>query len=298
MELRHLRFVVTLAEELHFGKAAARLNISQPPLSRQIRQLEEELGVNLFRRTRRRVEVTEAGNAFVFRARQILADTKQAELAAKASLDRSKLSIGFVSTTGGIGILPGVLQAFHEQYPTVQVALRDLSSADQIRALRAGNIQIGFLSSPVNDPAIAVEVILREPLVLALSAKNPLSRRRQVPLTALAGESLIFLRRDVYPDYYDLISEACRTVRLPFDVAIEVDDMSTALILVAAGAGVSLVSASAKDIPVRNVMFRELQALLPWTELIIAYRRDASKVLSPLLEVIRRIVANDSGSSR
>ncbi len=295
MELRHLRFVVALAEELHFGKAAARLNISQPPLSRQIRQLEEELGVNLFRRTRRRVEVTDAGKAFISRARQILADTEQAELAAKASLDRGKLSIGFVSTTGGaIGILAEVLEAFHEEYSTVQVAVRGLSTADQIQALRAGSIQIGFLRSPVNDPAIAVEVILREPLILALSAKNPLSRRRQVPLTALASESLIFLRRDVQPDYYDLIAEACRTVRLSFDVAIEVDDISTALTLIAAGIGVSLVSASAKRIPVRGVVFRDLQALLPWTEIAIAYRRDASKALLPLLEVIRRVAAKKS----
>jgi len=299
MELRHLRFVVALAEELHFGKAAARLNISQPPLSRQIRQLEDELGVNLFRRTRRRVEVTEAGKAFALRARQILADTEQAQLAAQATRDQvGKLTIGFASTTGcGLGLLSEILQVFCEKHANVQVVLRCLNAGDQIQAIRSGGIQIGFLKSAINDTAVTTEVILREPLVLALPAKHPLSSRKQVLLSALADESLIFVRRDLHPDYYDLIAEAYRTVGLPFEVAIEVDAASTALTLVAAGLGVSLVSASARNFGIRGVVFRELQALLPWSEIAVAYPRDSSKVLSPFLDVVRRVAAKKSSNA-
>jgi DNA-binding transcriptional LysR family regulator len=179
----------------------------------------------------------------------------------------------------------------------MRVVLRSLNSGDQIQALRAGGIQVGFLKSPVHDSAMKTEVILREPLILAVCTKSKLAGRKQVPLTALAGESLILFPRHLNPDYYDLIVEAYKTVGLSLEVAFEVEDTSTALDLVAAGLGVSLLSASARSVGLRGVVFRDLQALLPWTEIAVAYTRDSAKTLSPFLEVVRRVAAGKSAVS-
>src|SRR5437870_5295979 len=155
MELRHLRYVVALAEELHFGRAAARLHMSQPPLSQQIRQLEEEIGTRLFRRTNRQVQLTEAGEAFVREARAILSHSEfAAKLAVRASKGEvGQLRVATVTSTdsGFFRIMVQILRLFASRYPDVRLLLRTLNSEQQIRGLREGTIEIGFLTLPIDD---------------------------------------------------------------------------------------------------------------------------------------------------
>jgi DNA-binding transcriptional LysR family regulator len=289
MELRHLRFVVTLSEELHFGKAAARLHISQPPFSRQIRQLEDELGVQLFRRTRRQVEMTEAGRMFVGQARQILADTEEAKhlmLEVRESAT-TQLAVGFPRSYSGITV--DILRKFGARHPNVRIALRSLSTSDQLRALRSGELQVAFLRLPIADSTLKIEVIVREPLIVAMPECNKFASRKRVRLQALADETFIMFPREMNPGHYDFLLEVCKNAGFGARIAPEADNTYTSLALVAAGLGVSLVPASARQVGWKGVVFKDLEAPVPWTEMAVAYNREFSKSLSTFLSVVREV---------
>ncbi len=287
MELRHLRSVVTLSEELHFGKAAARLNISQPPLSRQIRQLEDELGVQLFRRTRRQVVVTEAGRIFIARARQILAETEEAKhlVRGASESEKTQLLVGFPRSSHG-GIIDDILRTFGSRYPNVRVALRSLSTAEQVCALQSGEIHVGFLRLPVLDSTLKIDVVLREPLTIALPECNRFASRRRVRLQALADETFIMFPREMNPGFYDFLSNVCRSAGFVPKIVPEADNIYTALTVVAAGRGVSLGPAS-RQLQWKGVVFRDLQPPVPSSELAVAYSRQTSNSLSAFLKVVR-----------
>jgi len=287
MELRHLRFAVTLSEELHFGKAAARLNISQPPFSRHIRQLEDELGVQLFRRTRREVKMTDAGRLFVAQARQILADTEEAKhlmLEARESAT-TQLVVGFPRSYSGIVV--EILRTFGARYPNVRIALRSLSTSDHIRALRSGELQVAFLRLPVADPTLRIEVIAREPLIVAMPECNKFASHKRLRLQALANETHIMFPREMNPGHYDFLLDLCKNAGFAARIAPEADNTCTGLALVAAGLGVSLVPASARQVGWKGVVFKDLEPPVPWTEMAVAYNRESSKSLSAFLNVVR-----------
>jgi LysR family transcriptional regulator, benzoate and cis,cis-muconate-responsive activator of ben and cat genes len=287
MELRHLRFAVTLSEELHFGKAAARLNISQPPFSRHIRQLEDELGVQLFRRTRREVKMTDAGRLFVAQARQILADTEEAKhlmLEARESAT-TQLVVGFPRSYSGIVV--EILRTFGARYPNVRIALRSLSTSDHIRALRSGELQVAFLRLPVADPTLKIEVIAREPLIVAMPECNKFASHKRLRLQALANETHIMFPREMNPGHYDFLLDLCKNAGFAARIAPEADNTCTGLALVAAGLGVSLVPASARQVGWKGVVFKDLEPPVPWTEMAVAYNRESSKSLSAFLNVVR-----------
>jgi len=200
MELRHLRYVVALADSLHFGRAAERLGISQPPLSQQPRHLEEELGVKLFNRTKRQVEVTRAGELFVHEARAILA---QAEYAAKLATRVSEGEIGQL-TIGVAGpadapIFVETFRTFARRHPKSRLILRNIGTAQQAQALREGRIHVGFLVPPVDDVELAIETVIERPIAIALPRGHALAARSRVPLRSLATESHILFARDLAP---------------------------------------------------------------------------------------------------
>src|SRR5213592_3164838 len=197
-DLRQLRYFVAVAERLHFGRAAAALHISQPPLSRAIQSLEERLGVALLARTRRRVELTAEGARFLFRSRRLAAqlETAVAELHGMAAGERGRLRIGFVSLAD-YGVLPGLLKAYKSAQPRVRLALREMLSPEQAAALAAGELDFGLLLPPVAG-ATRLEhlVVQRERFVIALPAKHPLaSERGRLALAALAGEPFVTIPR-------------------------------------------------------------------------------------------------------
>jgi DNA-binding transcriptional LysR family regulator len=286
MELRHFRYVVALAETLHFGQAAQRLGISQPPLSQQIRQLEEELGAALFHRTKRQVQLTEAGKAFVAEARLVLAQADHAaRIAARVSQgDLGRLVIA-VAGPADAPIFIDILRRFARRHPTVHVTLRNMGTTQQVQALREGRIHAGFLVPPIDDAALAVENLVRQPAVVALPRKHPLATRSQVPLRALANEPHVMFARDLAPRYYDAIVSACAREGFTLNVAHEVDNLNTACAIVAAGLGVCFVPASLQDARSRQIVLKPLRPSLRDLDspLALAYRRPPSCELVQLL---------------
>ena len=280
IELRRLRYFVAVAETLHFGKAAARLHISQPPLSRQIQQLEQEIGALLLRRNKRHVELTDAGAHLLVDARRMLIDAELiGERARRAALGASgQLTLGFISAVD-YSILPGVLRAYREAYPGVTLDLRELTSDIQLRDLRASRIDAGMLLAPVDDASLKTLPLLRESLVVALPSTDPLGRRAErVPLTALATRSFILFPRPNAPGMHDMIVELCRGAGFTPRIAQEAIQLQTIISLVSAGLGVALVPASLMDLRRSGVVYRRLREASPQITVALAWRRDNRSV--------------------
>jgi len=292
MELRHLRYFLAVCEELHFGRAAKRLHISQPPLSQQIRQLEEDLHVQLFYRTRRKVELTDAGRVFAGEARLILQQVERAAgLAVEAN--RSKLSRLVVACSpANVDVVLKILKAFTKRHPKIHIVVKSLVTPRQVEALRNGRIDIGFLTLPVDSEGLVIETILQERLVVALPENHPLSPRRRIPLRALAGETLIIFPLYMSPGRFELIARMCQTAGLSLHVVHEVDNIHTMLELISSGFGVSLMRASVRGVRKKGVVFRELQHS-PTVETGVAYRREhRSKALLLLIDIAKEVVGS------
>ncbi len=293
MELRHLRYFIAVADELHFGRAAERLCISQPPLSQQIQQLERELGFRLFDRTQRRVELTAAGGLFLVEAREILANLEKAVAAGRrvARGEVGWLGIGFVGTAT-YKFLPAVLSAFRARYPDVELVLRELVSARQSQALRERRIHVGLARPAIREEGIVSEVVLREPLVAALPEAHHLAKRARLSLADLAAEPFILFPPMPKPSYADFVVSMCEEAGFTPRVAQETAEIHTAISLVAAGLGVTLVPASVQSAHREGIAYRRFEEPQPMTELAVAHRAgDASPVLIAFLAVVRAAVA-------
>ncbi len=298
MELRHLRYFVAVAEELHFGRASTRLGIAQPPLSQQIRQLERELGAALFNRTKRRVELTPAGRAFLEHTRQILAETERAKRVVRRAGrgEIGRLAIGFVSSAD-LDVLPRVLRVWNERFPDVEVELHALLTAAQVDALQRGRLDVGFIRLPADETTLVVESIRREPLVVALSERHRLARAKRVRLGDLASETMLLFARHTAPGYFDVFIGACRragfTPRL-----LAPGSMQTNLALVSAGLGVSLMPASIRNLRRSGVVYRPLAPPVTQVEMAIAYRRDEpSAIVTAFLQTVRDVMRPRRGAA-
>src|SRR5579885_297450 len=292
MELRHLRYFVAVAEELHFSRAAERLHIAQPPLSQQIRQLEDELGVRLFERTRRRVELTDAGRMVLEEARRTLA---QAERVASTARRASEGSAGFLrvgfSSSAPYTTLPAVLRAFRAQYPEVALNLFERSTEEQIELIAADKIDVAFVRRPVeNAPdSLIVRTILREPFVLALPRDHRLCRRREVDIRSLAGEPFVLFPRHAAPGLYDQFAAICRRGGFKPRVAQEAVQMQTIVSLVSAGLGVAIVPASIRKLHRERVAYRPIHPGNATSEMAVVYdRNNSSRALQSFLRVAAR----------
>ena len=292
MELRHLRYFLAVAEELHFGRAAKRVHISQPPLSQQIRQLEEELRVKLFYRTRKKVELTDAGRVLAGEARLILQQVDHAlGLASEANRGKvSQLVIG--CSPANCHVVLDVLRVFSARHPNVQLLLKSLVTQQQMEAIRNGRIDLGFLTLPLEGDGLAVETILRERLVVALPKNHPLAARKRVSLRSLANDTQIIFPLQLSQGRYDVIARLCRNAGFSLHTVHEVDNTYTMLELINAGMGVSLMRASVQKIRPKGVVFRELLHS-PEVETGIAYRRENHSKLLPLfLQTAREVIAS------
>jgi len=259
MELRHLRYFVSVAEESNVRRAAARLHVAQPALSRQIRQLEFELGTELFRREKRRIFLSPAGSTFLPEARRTLAAAQHAITVARAGErgELGELSIGFVESAA-FGILPGVVKRFRKRFPAVRLSLREMVTNEQLKALHEGRLDVGFLRTPIDDRDISTRLVLREPLMAALPLWHPLARRKQLRLAKLAGEPFILFPRTLGPNFFDQIVGACRRAGFGPRIVQEAVQMGTIVSLVAIGLGVALVPASLKNMRRRGVVYKPL----------------------------------------
>ena len=286
MELRNLRAFVAVAEELHFGRAAVRLHIAQPALSRQIRRLEDELEVTLLERTRHRVRVTEVGRRFLDATRRVLGAVDDAvRIAQRAQRGEvGRLAIGFV---GASVLLPDVLRDFRARHPDVDLAMQQMTSGRQIEALLNRQLDVGLLRPPVGVPGLTVEVVVSEPLVVALFQGHPLASRARVPLKALASSPFVLFPRDQGQGLYDVVVDVCQTAGFVPRIVQHAIEMQTIVSLVSGGLGVSLLPQSAQMYHVPGVVFRPLVTPSPEVTMALAWRSDDP---SPLVAAFLRVV--------
>lgn len=243
-ELRHLRYFVALAEERHFGRAAARVGIKQPPFSQQIQQLERMLGTPLLVR-RPTVRLTETGEALLQPARRLLSQADRAFEAARRTAEgqAGQLDVGFAASTLPLG-LARAIHAYRRAAPQVELRLHEMSSAAQSVALRDGMIDIGVVREPAIEAGITSESVFREPFVAVLPPGHPLAKRRSMPLAALSEDAFVHFPRDVSPGLFDRIALLCRAAGFLPAVLQEAREWLTIVSLVEAGLGVTLAPAS------------------------------------------------------
>jgi DNA-binding transcriptional LysR family regulator len=273
VELRQLRYFVAVAEELHFRRAAARLHMSQPPLSQQIQQLEAEMGCRLLTRSRRRVELTASGEAFLRDARTLLAELDGAVATARriAAGQTGRLRINFVGSAL-LSTLPELVQRFRGAHPLVEIELHERSTVEQLRAIKSGAVDVGLIRPPLEpDPELNVEVVLRERTVAALPAEHPLAEMRRTPLRRLASEPLVLFPRDQAPGFHDLLISSLAGTGATPRVVQYAPEMLTIIGLVAAGIGVSLAPASVQRLALEGVTYRPVSGA-PATELAAVTR--------------------------
>jgi len=291
MKINQLRYFLVLAEELHFVRAAARLNVSQPPLSRHIQALEHELGFALFVRGSQRVSLTEAGAAFYNDVKETFATLDRAVGRAQgiARGDAGELTLGMTGSVS-FGIMPRILERFHSKFPLIRMEILHLIKADQVEALASGRINLGLTRSPVHTAQIASEVIHEEPFIAALHENHPLARQKIVALEKLATDNFVLYRGNSWPSVADEIVGLCADAGFIPNVGQDTGEMQTAVSLVAAGLGVTVVADCIRSLLLPRVVYRHLRVRgkTPLTKLHAIYRkRDASPILNAFLRVAR-----------
>lgn len=255
IELRHLRYFIAVAEELHFGRAAARLNISQPPLSQQIQILEQQIGARLFARTNRSVSLTAAGRQFLADSRHILSLVDDA--AARASRlhhgETGELHIGFTSSAPFIKAVSDTLSTFRRRYPDVHIQTRETNTREQIVPLNEGALDLGLMRNTQLPETLVWERVLREPLLAMVPSDHPLARQEAVSLIELAREPFVFFDPHVGTGLYDDILGLMRRYGQTPMIAQEVGEAMTIIGLVASGLGVSILPASFKRVQLNEM---------------------------------------------
>jgi DNA-binding transcriptional LysR family regulator len=294
IELRQLRYFVAVAEENHFGRAAARLHMTQPPLSQTIQTLEAALGTSLFARTKRSVALTPAGAALLPEARRILqqAGALPDLVRRAASGESGLLSLSFVSTAD-YSVLPPLLREFRERYPQVQIDLREATTDVQLEDLAQGRIDAGLLIPPLTDKAKAeldYLTVLSEPLIMAApKGLKALRGKSAVALKAVADIPLIIFPRRIAPAFHDAILASFRDAGLTPRIGQEAIQMQTIVGLVSAGMGIALVPQSVSNLKRPGVEYKPLTDNTLPIETGLAWRRDnMSPVLRAFLELLRR----------
>ena len=284
MELRHLRYFTVLAEELHFGRAALRLSISQPPLSVAIRQLETSVGARLFERNSKEVRLTAAGLALQASARRLLAQAEEAALEARnvASGLAGRLRVGFVGAMLYRG-LPQALRDFQARHPAVVVTLSELNSGEQVSELMHDRLDIGFLHTARLPAELESRLLLTEPFVCCLPAGHPLASRRKVPLAALKDEALVMFARNSSPDYYERILSICADAGFRPELRHEARHWLAVVSLVSQGLGVALVPEAMRRSALQGAVFRPLDRVTARSESYGVWRRKSVNVLAELL---------------
>lgn len=284
MELRHLKYFITLAEELNFRRAAEKLHISQPPLSRQIQELENELGVQLFYRTKRYVELTNAGKVFLPKAYQILDQVEQAYVSTRLSSTgkEGELRIGF---TGAIQDIIPTLKEYRKRYPLVGFTLKHMTTTKQIEALNERTIDIALISSSVNHHKIQVKPLKTMSFYLALPENHSLVAKPTIFLKDLAEETFIMTPKSAGPLYYETIIQVFQNAGFTPNITIQADDLQTVIALVASGMGITLTPSPFQ--PINGIVKRNVEEVDLTITGSLAYRVDnQSKVLAEFLNFL------------
>ena len=291
MDLRQLKYFIAVAEELNIGRAAARLHISQPPLSRQIQQIEDELAALLFERTSRGVKLTQAGEMFLLEARNIcflleqsIERTKRAGEGKLGRLDIAIFGSGILDT------IPKLLLFFRQRYPDVKIVLHTMEKGQQIQALRQRRISVGFnrMLTPMHD--INTELVNTEKLLLAINTGDPLASLKAVPFQALADNPVVVFPTGTRPNFVDKTLSLCRDAGFEPDITQEVGDAVTGMALVASGFGICLVPESTTRLKIPGVAYRRILDAPPNAEIdlsCIFRANDRTPLLQVFLDTLR-----------
>lgn len=299
MELRQMRYFVAVAEELHFGRAAERTHVAQPALSKQVRNLERELDVELFDRSERRVKLTDAGSAFLEKAYSVLEGVGEAERAAirAARGEVGRLSVGFTGYTL-YGVLPEAVRAFGTRFPGVGLNVQEGCTRTLTEGLLKGRFDVGLLHPPVAEEAedaLALEIVGSESLIAALPEDHPLSGQAEIPVAGLADDPFVVCPRNNGPRHHDAIVAACRAAGFGPRVVSESGLPQTAVGLVAAGVGVSLVWESMGNLKRPGVSYARLVGTTPRLVTAVARRRgNPSAIVKNFVEVVKGLGSADS----
>ncbi|MDR8413465.1 LysR family transcriptional regulator [Nonomuraea sp. 3-1Str] len=275
LALHQLHAFAVLAEELHFGRAAERLGIAQPPLSQQIRRLERRVGHALFDRGPGGVTLTPAGHELLPSARRALGEIAGGLDAARRAGrgETGRLRIGFAATLA-LTVLPRILRAYRDGHPGVEVEIREMTTAPQVAALRDGSLDVGLLREPPEADGLVAEPILSEGFVAVLPSGHPLAARRAVPVAALAGEPFVLPPREAAPTVHDRIAGLCRAAGFEPRAGQRAVEWQTVCALVGAGLGVSLAPASVRGIRLAGVTYRGISPRGARTTVAACHRRD------------------------
>lgn len=290
-DLHHLKQFLVVAEELHFSRAAQRLNIAQPPLSQAIKRLEERMGVVLFERIKRNVSLTPAGNMLLIEARRLLASAERTQEMVRQSVQGAdgRIAIGFVSAAL-YKVLPTALKQLKKLFPRADIKLEELTTNAQVAGVKQGAIDIGICHPPVADKQdLTVSVISSDPLMAALPLDHPLAKHDRVDFNALIKTPLILFPEAQGPNLYAAIVRACHQCGGELNIAAHAPRIHTQLSLVSGGVGVGLVPESAKTIRVDGVCYKKINALPQslYLDLALVYYRTGER---PLLQTCINLI--------
>ena len=277
MELRHLRYFVAVAEELHFTRAAERLGIKQPPLSLQIRQLEQEIGTPLFHRLTRGVELTEAGTLLLDDAHRILDQVERTKtsIQTRARGETGRIHVGFAGATYFQPLVPDIIRSYRETYPGVVLSPEQSNTPHLIAGLLSGAIDVAFVRPPLSDgEGLAVQPLVEEHMRIVLPAAHPRADSRSMPLSALAQETLILFPRRIGPGLHDSIIASCQRAGFSPALGQDAPQISSIVHLVAAGFGVSIVPQSIEQIHAEGVAYLRIDGDEPRAPIGLAYRKE------------------------
>ncbi len=290
MELRHLRYFVAVAEALSFTKAAEKLRLAQPSLTRQVRNLEDEIGVRLFDRTKNRITLTDAGRLFLFESKKVLAlsDESVAAVQRMKRGENAQLNIGYIANIH-YGLLPATLGAFRKLCPLVALNLFDMTCAEQLAALDSHKIDLGFvgLRPALSNEDLLAEGVTHDTIVVALPEKHPLAKKATLPLADLASQSFICKSEKSHPGNRAWLLKTCKSAGFQARILQETNEELTALKFVANGLGVTLVPEQITALSHEGVVFRALRPPLR-RESTIAWRADnPSKPLKDYIQIVK-----------
>jgi DNA-binding transcriptional LysR family regulator len=292
IEIRHLRYFLAVADELHFGRAAARLGIAQPPLSQQIQRLEKLLETRLFDRTSRRVELTDAGRAFRVEATRVVNGLRSAVDAAHRAGrgETGELRVAFAATVMFLA-LPGIIREYRGRFPQVRLDLREMPTGPQLSGLKSGDIDIGFVREPQPDPELEIVTVMQEPLRIAVNKSHPLASRPTLAVRDLAEEPFVMFPEELAPGLHAQVIALCRAAGFTPNVVEESRELYTSVSLVEAGLGVSILPASVEKLGWQGVRYRSIPSAAAQTRIAAAWRRDrALPVVAAFMGVVREVV--------
>jgi DNA-binding transcriptional LysR family regulator len=296
VELRHFRYFLAVAEEGHITRAAERLGMQQPPLSQQIKAIERELDVQLFRRKPRGVDLTDAGRAFLGDVRAILERVDQTVETTRrvARGEQGRICLGVTGTTPFHPFVPRVIRAFHEAFPLIAISMDERITAEHFENLQHERLDVAFIRAPSdNTDGLVINTLMEEPVVIALPSDHPIARRRgtaSVSLKALAGDKFVLYGHRHGPTLANATIEACRTTGFNPRIGQEVPHIGSAINLVAAGLGVAVIQASLQRMHMEGVVYRRLEGPAQLKSILnIASRRgDPSPLVRRFLALVKR----------